>query len=131
MSNRSDLTRDGFMLKKTLAETGHDWWWHSFTGRDAMTGEERAFFIEFFTCNPALGESKPVFGQLSGKNGEKKHNRLWNGGTGTGTVSLYRRHNKEWSRIDTIDADHIGCEYGEYGTPGEDFAESMGESNEQ
>jgi hypothetical protein len=62
--NHSDILRNRFMLQGNLAEQGYDWWWHSFTGRHAVTGEERAFFIEFFTINPALGEKDPVLGQL-------------------------------------------------------------------
>jgi len=42
--------------------------------------------------------------------GQKRHNRLWNGGNGTGTVTLYR-HGK---LIDRLHAENIGCEYGEY-----------------
>ncbi len=63
MFNRSDLTRDAFQLHGSRASCGYDWWWHSFSGT-AADGEKRAFFIEFFTCNPALGEQQPVFGQL-------------------------------------------------------------------
>ncbi len=62
--NASDLTRDAFMLKGKLYTEGYDWWWHNFTGVDAETGEEKPFFIEFFTINPGLAEEKPVFGQL-------------------------------------------------------------------
>lgn len=65
MVNKSDLKRNAFMLTGGLAECGYDWWWHSFTGHHAKTGEEKSFFVEFFTCNPALGEETPVFGQLS------------------------------------------------------------------
>lgn len=64
MSLMGDVSRDAFMLKGNLAECGYDWWWHSFTGRDAETGEEKGFFIEFFTCNPAQGGAEPIFGQL-------------------------------------------------------------------
>lgn len=64
MFNKSDITRDAFMLNGDLAKCGYDWWWHSFTGHDEKTGEEKAFFIEFFTCNPALGGEKPILGQL-------------------------------------------------------------------
>ena len=60
MVNISDLNRNIFMLKGVLAECGYDWWWHSFTGRHSITGEEKAFFIEFFTCNPALGGEEPI-----------------------------------------------------------------------
>ena len=52
------------MLKGPLAHQGYDWWWHSFTAQDALTGEDQPFFIEFFVCNPALGGDEPVFGQL-------------------------------------------------------------------
>ncbi|WP_350453780.1 tocopherol cyclase family protein [Slackia heliotrinireducens] len=63
-SNTHDIARNQFMLTGGLARQGYDWWWHSFTGRDAQTGEEKPFFIEVFACNPALGGDEPVFGQL-------------------------------------------------------------------
>lgn len=63
MFNRHDTSRDAFMLEGKLAGKGYDWWWHSFTARDAETGERKPFFIEFFLCNPALGGDKPIFGQ--------------------------------------------------------------------
>ena len=59
-----DIARDAFMLHGRFATCGYDWWWHSFTAHHARTGEAKAFFIEFFTCNPALGGSEPIFGQL-------------------------------------------------------------------
>ena len=62
--NHSDILRNNFMLKGALASEGYDWWWHSFTGHNKKTGEEKAFFIEFFTINPELGGDEPVFGQL-------------------------------------------------------------------
>ena len=37
------------MLHGPLAHHGYDWWWHSFTAQDAETGEDKPFFIEFFT----------------------------------------------------------------------------------
>lgn len=64
MANRSDTQRNHFMLRGPLAKCGYDWWWHNFTAEDAITGEQQPFFIEFFTCNPALAEDEPVFGQL-------------------------------------------------------------------
>lgn len=51
------------MLHGPLSRKGYDWWWHSFTGYNESTGVPRAFFIEFFTCNPALGGALPVYGQ--------------------------------------------------------------------
>lgn len=52
------------MLDGRFARKGYDWWWHNFTAVNEKTGEERAFFIEYFTCNPALGGDQPVCGQL-------------------------------------------------------------------
>lgn len=63
MFNKHDITRNACMLRGPLAYKGYDWWWHSFTAQDAETGEDKAFFIEYFICNPALGGDKPVFGQ--------------------------------------------------------------------
>lgn len=42
--------------------------------------------------------------------GLKRHNRLWNGGNGIGTITLYE-HGR---LLDRIHAENIGCEYGEY-----------------
>ena len=64
MFNESDISRDAFMLKGGFAQCGYDWWWHSLTGHDRETGTEKAFFIEFFTCNPELGGDEPILGQL-------------------------------------------------------------------
>ncbi|MCQ2345569.1 MAG: hypothetical protein MJZ82_02240 [Paludibacteraceae bacterium] len=66
MANIHDIQRDEFQLFGKQARLGYDWWWHSLTAHDAETGEGKAFFIEFFTCNPDLGSKKPVFGQLPG-----------------------------------------------------------------
>lgn len=65
MFNKHDITRDECMLVGGQGKCGYDWWWHSFTGHHAKTGEEKAFFIEFFVCNPASGTDRPSFGQLS------------------------------------------------------------------
>ena len=47
--------------------------------------------------------------------GSKKHDRLWNGGNGYGTVKLYDKVGGELVLVDDIEASRIGCEYGEYG----------------
>ena len=60
MANKSDISRDEWMLKGPLAKKGYDWWWHSLTAENAETGEKKPFYIEFFTCNPALAEKEPV-----------------------------------------------------------------------
>ena len=46
--------------------------------------------------------------------GSKKHNRLWNGGNGVGTVKIYEKTSAGPTLLDELDATHIGCEYGEY-----------------
>lgn len=60
---KQDKRRNACMLTGSLRKQGYDWWWHSFTGVDPETGEERPFFIEFFLCNPALAEDRPILGQ--------------------------------------------------------------------
>ncbi len=64
MFSKHDISRNACQLFGGQATCGYDWWWHSFTGRHAKTGEEKAFFVEFFLCNPAGGGDAPVFGQL-------------------------------------------------------------------
>ena len=51
--------------------------------------------------------------------GYKKHNRLWNGGNGTGTLKLYKRSlfGRKEKLIDEVYAEGIGCEFGEYCDP--------------
>lgn len=64
MFNKGDISRDAFMLTKRQSKCGYDWWWHSFTAYNAITGKEKPFFIEFYLCNPAFGKDEPIFGQL-------------------------------------------------------------------
>lgn len=71
-SDTHDIARDAFMLRGRFARHGYDWWWHSFTGRNAVTGAEKSFFVEFFLINPALGEPDPVLGQLPENQARRK-----------------------------------------------------------
>lgn len=64
MFSQLDPEKNEWMLTGPFRKRGYDWWWHSFTAHHAETGEEKPFFIEYFTVNPALGGAKPVFGQL-------------------------------------------------------------------
>ena len=64
MFSKLDNKRNEWMLNGSFAKKGYDWWWHSFTAINELTGEEKPFFIEFFTCNPALGGDAPILGQL-------------------------------------------------------------------
>lgn len=65
--NKSDLSRNGYMLTGSLAKQGYDWWWHSFVGYNQKTGEKRSFFVEYFVINPALGKDKVILGQTTEK----------------------------------------------------------------
>ena len=64
MFNKHEIARNACQLFGGQAECGYDWWWHSFTAHHEKTGEEKAFFIEYFLCNPNKGKDIPVFGQL-------------------------------------------------------------------
>ncbi|MCD7842944.1 MAG: hypothetical protein LUG56_10795 [Lachnospiraceae bacterium] len=61
---KKDAAKNEYMLTGSFKKKGYDWWWHSFTAINEVTGEEKAFFIEFFAINPGLAQEKPVFGQL-------------------------------------------------------------------
>lgn len=79
MSSKHDIKRNACQLFSRQAKCGYDWWWHSFTARSAITGEERAFYIEFFLCNPSLGGNEPIFGDS--KAGRKPSYLMVNVGT--------------------------------------------------
>ncbi len=62
-------------------------------------------------------KSKMLLVNYESPNGAKRHNRLWNGGTGTGIVKLYRKHAGPGTKLELLDelqANHVGCEWGEY-----------------
>jgi tocopherol cyclase len=46
--------------------------------------------------------------------GKKRHNRLWNGGTGVGEIKLFKREKQELELVDHMSINNVGCEYGEY-----------------
>lgn len=55
--------KNRYMLQRgLLRKNGYDWWWHSFTGKNPDTNEERSFFIEYYIINPGLEKDKPTFG---------------------------------------------------------------------
>lgn len=62
--SKSSLNRNLYMLKGPLSSKGYDWWWHNFTAYSRLTGEAKAFFIEYYVCNPALGGDSVILGQL-------------------------------------------------------------------
>jgi len=51
-----------------------------------------------------------LFVNYEAPNGLKKHNRLWNGGNGKGSVKLYHAGRL----VDEVICENVGCEYGEY-----------------
>lgn len=62
--SKHNVKKDRFMLTGPFAYKGYDWWWHSFTAKNAETGEEKPFYVEYFVCNPKKAQDTPVFGQL-------------------------------------------------------------------
>ncbi len=101
MFNKKDQNRDECMLVRGLSRCGYDWWWHSFTGHNPKTGEEKAFFIEFFVCNPASGKEEPVFGQLPenrAKGIKPSYLMVKAGSWGEDAAQLHRFFG--WKRID-------------------------------
>jgi hypothetical protein len=46
--------------------------------------------------------------------GLKRHNKLWNGGFASGSVTLYKKVKGEYVKVDDFDGELGGCEYGEY-----------------
>lgn len=70
---------------------------------------EAAMETEIF-CN----KSEMLLVNYESPDGMKRHNRLFNGGTGYGTVRLYEKKDGALVLLDEIEATHIGCEYGEY-----------------
>lgn len=60
-----------------------------------------------------------LFVNYESPDGMKRHNRLWNGGTGSGIIRLFRKKGKELEPVDEIAVGSAGCEYGEYDSPAE------------
>ena len=55
-----------------------------------------------------------LFVNYEAPDGSRKHNRLFNGGNGYGTIKLYDKSQGKIELVDEIEASHVGCEYGEY-----------------
>lgn len=99
MPKVSDVSRNRCMLTGALARQGYDWWWHNFTGRHEKTGAEKAFFIEYFLCNPALGEAEPRFG---GPGERPSYGMIKAGCWGTDARQIHTFHG--WRDIEVGDA---------------------------
>lgn len=46
--------------------------------------------------------------------GQKNHNKLWNGGHAEGSLKIYRKSAGKFELIDELTGSYGGCEYGEY-----------------
>jgi hypothetical protein len=62
------MSKNGHKLTGSAKRKGYDWWWHSFVGKDAETGELKPFFIEYYVINPGLWKGEIIFGQKKNKN---------------------------------------------------------------
>ena len=65
---------------------------------------------DILACDLSCPKEEMLFVNYEAPNGEKKHNRLWNGGTGTGKIELFH----DGVLVDRIRVDRAGCEYGTY-----------------
>lgn len=72
---------------------------------------KNAVMETYVTCK----KKDMLFVNYEAPDGSKNHNRLWNGGNGTGIIKLYDKKGEGLELVDEIEATHIGCEYGEYG----------------
>lgn len=55
-----------------------------------------------------------IFINYESPDGKKRHNRLWNGATGSGNLKIYAIKKKQISLIDDVEIRNVGCEYGDY-----------------
>ena len=55
-----------------------------------------------------------LFVNYEDPDGNKRFQKLWNGGNGWGNIKLYSLKKKTPALIDDIDVNHLGCEYGEF-----------------
>jgi hypothetical protein len=85
-------------------ETDDSLYWHV----DLQTS--RARLITDVTCP----KDEMLLVNYEAPDGEKRHNRLWNGGTGVGRVQLFEKCNGTCVLVDDMRAGNIGCEFGEY-----------------
>ncbi len=76
-----------------------------------VTAQNRESVLELHLECPV---EEMLFINYEAPNGEKLHNRLWNGGTGYGTIKLYKKRGKATQLLDHIEIKNTGCEYGEY-----------------
>ena len=71
--SRENRRKNLYMLRGFGRKNAYDWWWHSFTGYNKITGDPKSFFIEYFVINPAISPKLIQFGNTSSavKKGQK------------------------------------------------------------
>ncbi len=76
-----------------------------------VISENRKYKIDVqFKCE----KSKLLLVNYENPDGEKKHNKLWNGGHAEGVLKLYKKENGNFNLFDELEGCLGGCEYGEY-----------------
>lgn len=76
-----------------------------------VISENRTYKMDVkFKCD----KSKMLLVNYESPKGEKKHNKLWNGGHAEGVLKLYKKEAKGFKLIDELTGALGGCEYGEY-----------------
>ena len=55
-----------------------------------------------------------LFVRYEAPDGSMRHQRLWNGGGGFGTIRLWEKKDGQLVLVDEMETTHVGCEYGEY-----------------
>lgn len=71
--NLSDLKRNSYMLRGSLAKRGYVRWWHSFTGVNPISQETRTFFVEYFMIPSYVMIKAGVFPNEYGEDGRQLH----------------------------------------------------------
>lgn len=86
------MSKNGYRLTKSSSKRGYDWWWHSFVGTNAETGELKPFFIEYYVINPGLWKGDIIWGQQKESKANKQkpcYAMLKVGTWGDGKVQLH------------------------------------------
>ncbi|MGE5404512.1 MAG: tocopherol cyclase family protein, partial [Candidatus Saccharibacteria bacterium] len=66
------------------------------------------------TINFSCPKKTMILVNYENPDGEKNHDRLWNGGWASGELKLYKKIGGRYELIDELYGENGGCEYGEY-----------------
>lgn len=75
-----------------------------------VCAENRKYLLDVDVYCP---KSETIFINYESPLGKKDFDKLWNGGTGYGTLKLFRKSKRTLEIIEDIVAENCGCEYGE------------------